>query len=241
MARQPRQQSQATAAQNAPQQAAPEAEEMADERPREGIFKKLEKFAHYWNTPFKNKWTLGNLWARVTFRDPPEEKASKAARIVERVAFAAGCLFVLSMGGAGVAPLLGFAAAKLAAATLGVGVMHVGAFFEGAFRALDKKFGPEARERAGAEQSEDLVGARNAPKGEPPLEHPAGTRMGMGQEQQAQMQREEPVGARSQLAEAQSIKPQFDGSAADTRASRKFNPSGPAPAAVFGLKEPKYK
>lgn len=205
------------------------------------IFAWAKEKMHWWNTPFKNQYTLGALFRYITFREQEEERPSKLGRITERASFAILGLMALALTPGGIAPIVMLGAAKLAAAFLGSIIQPVGHAVEGFFSYLDKKTSSKKEEGLSKRQNSDRVGATNGKnqlsKGVPPgfkktpeNEEPVGTRNGQ----------EEPVGARSSVKQVAPLKPVFDDRAVNTKA-KTFSVAGPRPLENYGITPPGQK
>ncbi len=188
--------------------------EMADDNdllPKPGVFKKIANKIHWFNEPFKHKYTMGALWRLVTFREQEEEAATRLARITERAIFISMTLLALSGGGPGIVPLLQIVWAKVVAVGIGHVAMHAGRAVEGFFNFLDKKVGSgrPTELRAGTTSEESLSGSRPGMKMEPP------------------------VGLRKAP-----LSKEFDANAAKPLHPSTFNPPGASPLKINGMKPP---
>ena len=94
--------------------------------PKPGVFKQIANKIHWFNEPFKHKYTLGALWRLVTFREQEEEAATRLARITERAIFISMALLALSTPGPGVVLVAQLVWAKVCSVGFGHLAMHAG-------------------------------------------------------------------------------------------------------------------
>ncbi len=193
--------------------------------PEPGVFGKIENALSWWNQPAEHKYTLGELFRKMTFQEPSQDgfHGSRIGRLAERIITVGLVIGVCASPLAGIGFFAGLIAAKVASVGVaGLVVMPLSKGLEGIARKLEhsvnKPADPDefARKRGlvgGTEVKEAPVGMRNAHdiKNDP----------------------EDKIGASRIVNPDASIKQSFDGAAVDSRA---FDPTRAAkPLATYGL------
>lgn len=197
--------------------------------PERSIFHKAEKVLSWLNEPAEHKYTLGELFRKVTFQEPSQHgfHASRIGRIAERVATIGLTIAVLTMGPANIAVIPMLIGAKVAGVGFGgLVAMPLSKGLEGIMRHIDRATDKsnkvntdEFARKRGIKPNEQAVGARNAKDYNP----------------------EEKIGASRIVNPDATIKQEFGTVAADTRAAdaRAFDPTGAKPIETYGLGQKK--
>lgn len=193
--------------------------------PEPGIFKKIENTLSWWNEPAEHKYTLGELFRKVTFQEPSQDgfHASRIGRLVERIGTVGCVLAVCSAPLFGIGFFAGLIAAKVASVGFaGLVVMPLSKGLEGVARKLDAKFGNHAN-------PDDFAVKRGLVGGSEVKESPVGIRNA----HDMNFNPEDKIGASRTVNPDATIKQEFGTVAADSRA---FDPTGPAKSLeTYGL------
>ncbi len=188
--------------------------------PERGFFSKMENALSWLNEPAEHKYTIGELFRKVTFQEPSQHgfHASRIGRIAERAATIGLTIAVLTMGPANIAVIPMLIAAKVAGVGFGgLVVMPLSKGLEGMSRKIDRALDKSTKintdefaRKRGIKPNEPSVGARNAKEYNP----------------------EDKIGASRIVDPNATIKQEFGTAAADARG---FDPNGAKPIEAYGL------
>ena len=194
--------------------------------PEPSIYGKIENVMSWLNEPAEHKYTLGELFRKVTFQEPSKDgfHASRIGRIAERIGTVAGVVALIAMGPGNIIAFGGLlVATKIASVGFaGLVVMPLSQGLEGVARKLDANFGKHANPDDFAKKR-GLVGGSEV--NEPPV--------GMRNAKDVNFNPEDKIGASRIVNPDASIKQDFGTVAADSRA---FDPTrGAKPLEAYGL------
>lgn len=194
--------------------------------PEPNIYRKIENTLAWWNEPAEHKYTLGELFRKVTFREPARDgfHASRIGRLAERIATITGVIAVCALGPANI----GFFPMLIAAKIAGVGIgglvaMPLSKGLEGMMRKLGARAERNQADTDEFARKHGLVGATEL------KETPVGARPAPDMK----INPEDKIGASRTVDPDATIKQSFDTVAADSRA---FDPTrGAKPLETYGL------
>lgn len=193
--------------------------------PAESFFKKAENLLGWLNEPAEHKYTLGELFRKVTFQEPSQDgfHASRIGRLAERILTVGLVIGVCASPVSGIGFIAGLVAAKVASVGVaGLVVMPVSRGLEGVARKLDRVFNKPA-------DPDEFAKKRGLVGGSEVKEAP----VGMRNAKDMNYNPEDKIGASRIVDPDASIKQDFGTVAADSRA---FDPTRSAkPLEAYGL------
>lgn len=194
--------------------------------PEPNIYRKIENAMSWLNTPAEHKYTLGELFRKMTFREPSQDgfHGSRIGRLAERICTVVAVVAVCASPLTGIGFIGGLIAAKIAG--VGVGGLIVMPLAQG-LEGVARKLG--ARAERNANNTDEFARKHGLVGGSEVKETPVGARPAPDMK----INPEDKIGASRTVDPDATIKQEFGTVAADSRA---FDPTrGAKPLETYGL------